>query len=91
MSFSDPTKCHNLVVLNPQIFNPIRAVDAKQLFLSDPAPSPEIWEKAFAGSKAIHFYSFGSKKKNVSGDPRLDAYSYLGPKFCPTSFQHIVS
>ncbi|XP_075261006.1 lactosylceramide 4-alpha-galactosyltransferase-like [Convolutriloba macropyga] len=49
----------------------------------------EDWEKLFRCSYIVHFYSNKWGRQRVTGDPERDAYSYLGPTYCPLSFKHL--
>ncbi|XP_075257624.1 uncharacterized protein LOC142349755 isoform X2 [Convolutriloba macropyga] len=51
------------------------------------ARTPQEWDALFKCSYTVHFYSNTWGHKAVSGDPKLDAYSYLGPTHCPNSFK----
>ena len=44
------------------------------------------WQKLFANSSAVHFFSHTSNMIKVTDDPRYSAYALLGPHYCPISY-----
>lgn len=94
ISKTDPSKCYNTTVVGPDTFYPVRYFEAKAGALWPKKPvSDSHWENRFniGGSNnvttaAVHFFYFATKDKAVSGDPARDAYSFLGPRYCPKSY-----
>ena len=46
-----------------------------------------LWESIIRCSRVVHLATPFSKYKPVTGNPRRDIYSYLGPKLCPMSLR----
>ena len=49
------------------------------------------WQERIACSSVLHLSGQRSKNARISGDPRRDIYSYIGPKVCPTAFSNLTS
>ncbi|XP_075253166.1 uncharacterized protein LOC142344969 [Convolutriloba macropyga] len=78
----------NLTILPDFTFMPVHWSEVKsKLWTKQYFSSPEVhWENLFRCSWVVHFFSYVSSKIPVTGNPHRDAYSYLGPQYCPKSF-----
>ena len=69
-------------IVDTNVFYPVEAGVAAQLW----EQSPVGWEKHFENSMMVHFFSHQTLMKKVTRNPIKEAYSYLGPKYCPVAF-----
>ena len=46
----------------------------------------QAWQKFFAQSSAVHFFSKTTSLLASPDDPRHSAYALLGPRYCPRSY-----
>ena len=69
-------------IADTNVFYPVESGSAKDLW----EESPVGWEKHFENSYMVHFYSHQTLMKRVTRNPIKEAYSYLGPKYCPVAF-----
>ena len=75
----------NLTVVPPEVFYPFRAFQSPRLWPTPPVSFAD-WNKYFRLAMMVHMYGSQSNKWVVTGDPRHEAYSLLGPHYCPLAF-----
>ena len=78
-------KNQELEVLPNDYFYPAKAYETSKLWTSSPQ-SEDDWEKLFQDSYMVHFYSSQTNSLVVQRNQNYEAYSYLGPQYCPVAF-----
>ena len=82
-------KCQGAVVLQPYYFFPMSWMEAADL--STPTHSKNGWKKVFENSFSVDFFRTSGNNTQPIMKPKyygrkLPAYAYLGPDYCPLSF-----
>jgi len=76
---------NDLHIFGPQRFYPVLSFEAGRLWPVEPQRF-EDWAHLFSDSSMVHFYDSQSKKWSVDNLPAYEAYSVLGPRYCPMAF-----
>ena len=74
-----------LTVLPSQTFFPARATELRLLWRQEYMTDSD-WEIFFKHSSMVHFYASQTDPWMVKRDPHHEAYAYLAPRYCPTSY-----
>ena len=73
-------------------FTPLRRImtvhflKVKETLFPDKPKTFQQWEKLFAHSSAVHFFSKETSSLAVSEQPQHSAYGLLGPHYCPLAW-----
>ena len=77
-------KKKDLEVLPNDYFYPAKAYEISKLWTKVPK-TKEDWKQMFQNSFMVHFWASQTNSLVVNGNSEREAYSYLGPIYCPVS------
>ena len=80
----------NLTVLPSHFFFPAKSYELSLLW-TEAAKSEEEWEKWLQNSSMVHFYSSQSNSIIVQRNKQHEAYSFIGPKYCPFAYNSSIN
>ena len=86
-SFSAPV----LTVTPEKLVAPVRWYEARKEYWRTTPATDAQWQQLIGCSKVIHFFHCFTRICNVTGDPRVEMYSYLSPQYCPHSLYPVNS
>ena len=80
--------CGNITLVGAHVASPVQpGLKEKYRLFRQHKIKTYIWKKkVLRNSVAVHTYSSTTHNLRVTGDPRKDIYSFLGPNYCPVSF-----
>jgi len=84
-SITDIQPSAKLTLLPPEVFYPVRAYEPVKLWPKW-RKKFDSWKQLFHHSVMIHIYGSQTNSKLVTGDVTQEAYSLLGPHYCPLSY-----
>ena len=92
-SFSDSAKLVSRIPASADLhFVPMKTImsvhfpQVNNLLFPERPFSFQAWQKFFAQSSAVHFFSKTTSLLASTDDPRHSAYALLGPRYCPRSY-----
>ncbi|XP_075245666.1 lactosylceramide 4-alpha-galactosyltransferase-like isoform X2 [Convolutriloba macropyga] len=65
------------------------AVYPKKFVLTVENKNSSFWDSLLRCSKVVHIFNSDVKDEEVTGNPKRELLSYLGPRYCPASFVHL--